>query len=55
MCHMPCPSHPPWFDNQNNIPCGVQVLKLPITQFSPVSCYLLLHTAEWDWKMITDS
>ena len=55
MCHMPCPSHPPWFDDRNNISCGVQVLKLPIMQFSPVSYYLLLHTAEWDQKMITDS
>jgi len=30
-------------------------MKLPIMQFSPVSCYLLLRTAEWDQKKITDS
>ena len=39
MCHMPC-----WFNphHPNNILWGVQIVKLLIMQFSPVSCYFLL-------------
>jgi hypothetical protein len=40
MCYMPCPSHPPWFDHQNNFWWWVQTMKL-LMQFSLVSCYLI--------------
>ena len=38
-CHVPCPSHPSWFDQADNICWGVQIFKLFIMQFSPVPCY----------------
>jgi hypothetical protein len=34
---MHCPSHPPSFDHSNDIWCTAQIIKLLITQFSPVS------------------
>jgi hypothetical protein len=38
---MPHPFHPYWLTH-HNIWCGVQVLKLLISQFSSVSCYFLI-------------
>jgi hypothetical protein len=37
MCHMPGPSHPPWYDHLNNILWEVQIMELLITEFSPSS------------------
>jgi hypothetical protein len=41
-CHMSRPSHLPWFDCPNNIWWSVHVMKLLITQSSPVSHHFLL-------------
>jgi hypothetical protein len=38
---MPCPSHPPWLDHSNYVWRGVQVMKLLIMQFSPISFYII--------------
>jgi hypothetical protein len=39
---MPGPSHSSWFDHQNNIWWGIQITKLLVVYFSPLSCYLSL-------------
>jgi len=39
--YMTHPSHSPRFDHPNNICRGLQIIKLLITQFSPLSCYLV--------------
>jgi hypothetical protein len=39
-CYIPCPSHPPWFNNSNNIWWRVQSMELLIIKFSLTSCYL---------------
>jgi hypothetical protein len=36
-CYMPYPSHPPWYDHSNYVWLRVQVMKLLIMQFSPIS------------------
>jgi len=36
-CHMPSPSHSPLFDHLNNILWGIQIMKLLIMKFPPVS------------------
>ena len=41
--YMPRPTHYSRFYHSNNIECGVQIIKLPIMWFSPLSCYLV-HT-----------
>jgi hypothetical protein len=38
-CHMPRPSHSPWFNCPNIIWRRVQIMKLLIQPFSPASCY----------------
>ena len=38
-CHMPRPSHLPWFDNPHNIRWAVQIMRPSIMQFSPVTSY----------------
>ena len=40
-CHMPSPSHFSWFDYPNNIWWAVQIIKLLIMYFPPLSCYLV--------------
>jgi hypothetical protein len=40
MCHMPRPSHTSWFDHPN-ISRGLQIIKLLITQSSPLPCYFV--------------
>jgi hypothetical protein len=40
-CYMPCPSHPTWLDHSNYVWWGVQVMKLLIMQFSPLSCHFV--------------
>jgi hypothetical protein len=40
-CNMSHPSHIPWLSHPDNILRKVQILKLLIMQFSPVSCYSL--------------
>jgi hypothetical protein len=40
-CYMLHPSHPPSFDNSNNIWWRVQIMKLHIWQFSPASCHFI--------------
>jgi len=40
-CHMPRPSHSSWLDPPNNICWGVKIMKLLVTQSSPLSCYLV--------------
>jgi hypothetical protein len=40
--YMPCPPHASRFDHPNNIWWGVQIIKLLITYFSLLSCYLVL-------------
>ena len=40
-CHMFNPSHPSSFDNPNNIWRRLQILRLIIMKFSPVSVYVL--------------
>lgn len=39
-CHMLNPSHLPWFYRSSSIRRGAEFMKLHITQFSPISCYL---------------
>jgi hypothetical protein len=39
-CYIPCPSHPPWLDHSNYVWRGVQVTKLLIVQFFPVTSSL---------------
>jgi hypothetical protein len=41
-CHMPCPSHPPWFDH-TNIWSGIQIMILFIMHFC--SCLLSLSSS----------
>jgi hypothetical protein len=43
-CYMSLPSHVPLFDHSSNILWRVEIMKLPIIQFSPASCYFLLRT-----------
>jgi hypothetical protein len=38
---MPCSSHPPGLDHSNYIWWSVQVMKLPIMQFSPTFCHFI--------------
>ena len=45
-CHMPRPSHPPLFNQPNNIWWAVQIMTLVNTQSSPVSCYFLHFRAK---------
>jgi hypothetical protein len=40
-CYMPCPSHPPWLDHSNYVWWGVQVTKLLIMQFAPISRHMI--------------
>ena len=40
-CYMPILSYWPWFHQSNNVWCVVQIMKLLIMQFSPVSCHFL--------------
>jgi hypothetical protein len=39
-CHMPLPAHSSWFYHPNNIWWREQIIKLLITQCSPLPCYL---------------
>jgi hypothetical protein len=41
-CHMPRPSHPPWFDYPSNTCWRMQIMKKLIMQFPPASCLFLL-------------
>ena len=41
VCHIPCPSHSPKFDDFNNIWWGVEVMKLLISNFLDPPHYLL--------------
>jgi hypothetical protein len=34
-------SHPPWLDHANYIWQRIQVMKLPIMQFPPISCHII--------------
>jgi hypothetical protein len=40
-CHMPLPSHSPWFDLPNNILGWVQVMKFFVVQLPPLSFYFI--------------
>ena len=40
-CYMPRPSHSFWFDHQNDIWWGVQIIKLLVMYSSPFLCYLV--------------
>jgi hypothetical protein len=40
-CYMPYSSHPPWLDHSNYTWRRVQVMKLLVMQFSPISCYFI--------------
>jgi hypothetical protein len=40
-CYVPCPSHPPWFENSNYNWRRVWVMKLLNTQFFPTSCHFI--------------
>jgi hypothetical protein len=40
-CYMPHPSHPSWLDHSNFTWRRVQVMKLLIMQFSPISCHFI--------------
>lgn len=44
-CYVLLPAHPPWFYQRKarNVWCGVQIVKIPIMQFSPYSYYWLPH------------
>jgi hypothetical protein len=44
-CYMPCPSHPPSLDHSNYVWREVQVMKLRIMQFYPISCHF---NSFWD-------
>jgi hypothetical protein len=46
-CYMPCPSHPTWLDYSNYICQRVQVMKLLITQFSPISRHFISLRSEY--------
>jgi hypothetical protein len=37
MSYMPCQSHPPWFDHNNNLRWRVQTMQLLIIKFSSAS------------------
>jgi hypothetical protein len=39
--YMPCPFHPPWFDDSNYTWRRVHVTKFLIMQFSPTSCHFI--------------
>jgi hypothetical protein len=41
LCYMPCPSHPSWLDHSNYVWRWVQVMKLLIMQFPPVSRHFI--------------
>jgi hypothetical protein len=43
-CYIPCPCHPPWHDNFNYTWRTVQVMKLPIMQFSPTYHFIPLRS-----------
>jgi hypothetical protein len=43
-CYMPCPSHPPWLDHSDYIWWRVQLMKLLIMQFSPISHHFTLFS-----------
>jgi hypothetical protein len=47
-CYIPCPSHPPWLDHSNYVWRGVQVMKLFIMQFSPVSMLYNANKKKFD-------
>jgi hypothetical protein len=40
-CYMPCPSHPSWLQCSNYTWRRVQVMMLPLMQFSPASCHFI--------------
>jgi hypothetical protein len=40
-CYMPCPSHPPLLEHSNYVWRGVQVMKLFIMQFPPISRHMI--------------
>jgi hypothetical protein len=40
-CYMSRPSHPSWLDHSNYTWRRVQVMKLLIMQFSPISCHFI--------------
>ena len=46
-CHMPRPNHSSWFDHPNYIPWGIQIIKLFVTYFSLLLCYLLLFRPKY--------
>ena len=41
VCHIPCPSHSPWFDDFNDIWWGVEFVKLLISNFLDPPHYFL--------------
>jgi hypothetical protein len=47
MFHMLSSPHPSWFDHINSNWWGVQLTKLFILQFPPVSCYFLLRSPKY--------
>jgi len=40
-CHMPCPSHAPWYHYPNNIRWAVHIMKFLIMQSSPFPSYFV--------------
>ena len=45
--HMPHSSHPPWLNHPTNIRNAIQIIKLLIMQFSPVSRHFLSHQYQY--------
>ena len=54
-CHMPCPSHNPWFHHPCNIWWRLQIMTLPITEYSAasetqISSSAWAHELPFMWK-----
>jgi hypothetical protein len=50
-CYMPCLSHPPWIDHSNYVWRGVQVMKLLVMQFLPISRHFTPPRLNWGRAM----
>jgi hypothetical protein len=44
---MPCPSHPPLLDHSDYVWRGVQVMKVLIMQFSPISRHFISFPSKY--------
>jgi hypothetical protein len=51
-CYVLCPSHSPWLDHSNYVWRGVQVMKLLIMQFSPISRRFMSHVSTCAYESV---